>query len=871
MATVSSGESTSFSASDALRAIASQDPERAVLELDSRRYTYAELDEASESLAHALVEMLGPGRHHVGLYLEGTWELLVSSMAIARAGLVSVPVDPTAPAVHLGRVCDEVGAALVLSDAAPPPSCPATIVEPLSLVRSRPSGWNDIPPGTYVSIAFTSGSTGAPKGIVIPPAQRPVGDGGVDNSVYGTFDTALRAGLIAGGSTNVVETAAQNFILLGATIVAYEIRRLGTASFGSWLRAAQVFGFTSVPTVLRHLLRTLDESDQIDSVRMLFVSGETVTWEDLALLRRHFPEAIVMCIFGTTETGPCLALAVDSGTAIGVGPIPLGFPMAGRTVEIVDEHDRPVAEGGVGEIVVTGRETSLGYWQRPAETEATFASVDTEQRRVRTGDLGRWLPDGSVAHHGRRDHVVKIAGNRVELGQVEAGLRSLKGVGDAAATTYVDSYGDTRLAACVVAASGFVLHPAALRVELARRLPGPMLPDGIEVVDRLPLLPGGKIDRSRLPVSRAGHVGPTEEPTTSLERELVALWRDVLGVHSVSIDDDFFLLGGDSLRGARLIVELNRRRGVDLPVSVLVEAPTIRRFAAVLESHESPWSPLVPVRSTGDDPVLLVVHDGTGEVVFAHPLARHLPESVPVYGLRGQGLDGKAIPQTTIEELAARYLEAVRTVRPAGPYLLYGMSVGGTIAFEMARQLRAAGESVPLLAVGDTPGPGGYHSNPAPPLAERAAARLTEIRRLPPGLAARRATALAARQIRSRAVQASEWIRREPARRAADVRRLVDAAAGGAPVPLELRKQFALHLYGMLAVQYTPESPYDGSITILRSRDGASAVQLWAPYVSGDVDITEIDGAHTEFGREPVVGEVGRVLASSIGAAIKSG
>lgn len=860
------------SASDVLRDLAQRDPDRVALEVGDDRLTYAELDASSTGAASALVERLGPGRHHVVLSIESTRALLIASMALARAGLVSVPVDPAAPVELLRRVAADVDAALIVSDRAAVDAGDIDVIDPLDLVGPPPAGWQDVPPGEYVSIAFTSGSTGEPKGILVSAAQRPVGATGSDLSRYGQFGEAPRAGLIAIGSTNVAEATLQTVVSMGGTIVAYEIRRVGLTGFADWFRTANVFGMYAVPTLLRHLLATLDDGDVLEGMTQIFLGGEASTWEDIAEIRAHLPpEAVVVNMFGSTESGGSLRYVVTAQTPLGTGPLPLGAPIPGRTVELLDEDGQPVPDGEVGEIVVTGRETALGYWKRPDETAETFTDLGDGTRRVRTGDLGRLLPDGNIEYRGRRDHMVKIAGNRVELGHVEATLRLLDGVADAAATTYVDDAGEVRLTASAVPADGRRLHPSALRLELARRLPGPMLPDGIAILEELPRLPGGKVDRLRLPVARTLPRAASAPPETDLERRLLKLWQRVLGVDGLGVEDDFFSVGGDSLRGARIIVSIDEELGYDLPVSVLVEAPTVRQLAAYLETRTD-WSPLVPVRSEGSGPTLFVVHDGGGDVVYTRLLSSLLPEGFPIYGLRGQALEGRAIPERSVEELADRYLTAIRTVSPRGPYFLYGWSAGGTIAFEIARRLRCEDEDVPVLVLGDTPAPGAEVSFPAPESArERAAVRVRELREMPPARAALHALRLGAWQLAFRVGRV--WKRltggdRRAAQRLAATEELLRAAlAGGPAVPIELRVEFALRTYGALAAAYSPDGLYDGPLTVLRSSVSGFPVEPWSDYLTAPHREVPIDGRHEDFREEAVLRQIAAALAEEIALA----
>ncbi len=842
-------------ASEVLREIAASDPDRLALEVGDDRMTYAELDAATASVAAALVDRLGSGRHHVMLQIESTRAVLIASLAVGRAGMVTVPIDPTAPAEHVRRVAADVEATAILTDLAES-EAGVEAINPLDLVAEPPTDWADVPPGEYVSIAFTSGSTGEPKGIVM--AQR-----NYASMLTGDLHAAQefpRAAVIAIGSNNATVLSLETYIGTGATIAAYEIRRDGLTGIPEWLRSMNTFNFGGVPTLVRHIMAALGPNELIGATTF-YLSGEASTWEDVAEIRRHLaPNVQIINLYSGTEAGGVLHYVIDVGTELGTGALPLGVPFPGKLVELVDEEGQPVPPGEPGEIVVTSRETSLGYWKRPEETAQTFTELGDGLRRVRTGDLGRLLPDGNIEYRGRADHMVKIAGNRVELGHLEATLRQLDGVADAAATTYVDEAGELRLTASVVPVQGKSLHPSALRVELTRRLPAPLLPDGIAVLDELPRLPGGKVDRLRLPVARRLAGESSAPPETELEERILRRWQEVLGSEGLGVEDDFFTVGGDSLRGARVIIGMNEELAVDLPVSVLVEAPTVRQLAALLETGSAP-SPLVTARSEGSGPPLFVVHDVYGEVVHTRLLSTLLPDGFPIYGLLGQALEGRGIPERSIEELAGSYVAAIRTVRPHGPYLLYGASSGGTIGFEMARQLRRAGEDVPVLLLGDSVPPGFG-------LRERAAARASELREMPAAAAARYALRLAARQLAFRARRSAAFVsgsdRRARARQAADDELMRAATAGGPAVPLALRATFAMRIYGGLLDSYLPDSRYDGPLTVLRCDPSTFPAEPWDRFLTAPAKQVPIGGRHFELATEAGMRKVAAVLIPEI-------
>ncbi len=688
-----------------LRYLAARRPDLPAVQVDEQRLTYGTLNRRVDELAARLLADLGLGDQCIGLQCEGTIEMFVGALGISRAGKISVPIDPTAPPERVSTILKDVEACLLLSDVGQD-DIGVELARPSLHTAPIPAGGVDAPMGRIASVVFTSGSTGVPKGIVIPLEHRVNLRQASIFSTIGEIHEGEVIGSLAAGTVGFAEVLVHSAVHLGVTLDAYEIRRLGLGPLAAWLERSKVRGFVTVPTVLRYLLPTLPAGKIFPNLDAVILTGETATWEDVRELWPHLREgALVYNFFGLTETNAVAVMAIAEIPEGATGPLPAGRPVPGVSLTIVDEDGAKVTPGERGEIVVEGSGCTLGYWRRPELTARTFSVLPDGTRRVRTGDAGRWRRDGLLEHLGRLDHVVKVSGHRIDLGDIEANLRTVKGVASAAAAAYEDAEGNTRLLAFAVAQPGHLLHPWALRAALARRLPGPMLPDRVELVEVLPQLPNGKVDRSRLP--RIVSEPSVDDATASsgLQRQLAGLMAKILDLASVAPGDDFFQLGGDSLRAARLFTELETNLGIVRPVSMLLEASTPRALASAIEAGAETLGLLLPIQVEGQRPPLFVVHDGAGEVYYAGPLAAALGGDQPVYGIQPPLFFDADAAESTIEELATRYVAEVRRFRSSGPYLLYGHSLGGLIAYEMARQFQLAGAAVGLLGLGDSSAP----------------------------------------------------------------------------------------------------------------------------------------------------------------------
>jgi thioesterase domain-containing protein/acyl carrier protein len=369
--------------------------------------------------------------------------------------------------------------------------------------------------------------------------------------------------------------------------------------------------------------------------------------------------------------------------------------------------------GVQGELHIAGAQAARGYLNRPDLTAERFVpdpfSPSHGARMYKSGDLACWREDGTIDFLGRNDHQVKVRGFRIELAEIEAALQRCAGVREAVVLAREDragagQTGHKRLVAYVVTdehVTSEVLH-----AQLAAHLPEYMLPAAYVHVDAMPLTPGGKLDRKALPTPQDYAFGSRsyEAPHGPMEEWLAALWAQLLGVERVGRHDSFFELGGHSLLALQVMSRLGKWLGREVPVHLLFARPTVAALARWVGHPDSPADSghCVAVRTSGKEAPIFIVHAGDGEVGYAFDLAPHLPEAHPLYALAATGFAEGETPLSSVEAMAASYLRAMRSVQPHGPYGLIGWSAGGMIAYEIAAQLLAAGESVAFLGVIDT-------------------------------------------------------------------------------------------------------------------------------------------------------------------------
>ena len=844
----------------------SRTPEAVALIFGDSRMTYRELDARSSQLANYLRDLgVGPDVI-VGLSMERSLELVVGMMGVLKAGGAYLPLDPTYPPERLSYKAKNSGTRILLKTAGSAEVLPefdgqVTFLDSdWAKIASYPGTPPDpgVGPDSVIYLIYTSGSTGKPKGV--QALQK-----GLVNRLAWMWD-AMPYGddevCVFKTSPMFVDSVVEVFgpLLQGVPLVIAPARlERDMAQFTPFLRDAGVTRLVLVPSLLRALLslgpKTIEE---ISGIRYWYCSGERLPPELAEAFKPVLPGAQLINIYGSSEVSADVTVqdALDGSFD---GDVPLGRPIWNSRIYVLDNDMEPVPVGVVGEIYVGGDCLARGYVGRSELTEERFVrdpfSEEPEARLYRMGDLGRFRSDGALEYVGRVDHQVKIRGNRVELGEVEAALASHPAVNETVVIAQEVMPGDARLIGYVVPAEGTLAGPSEgeLRNHLRDLLPEFMIPARFMVMEAFPLLPNGKLNRHVLPVPEGRPDGiDYVAPRTPVEETLCAIWSEALGVERVGVHDEFFMLGGDSLQAIEMFLQIEKTLGRQLPRSVLFEAGTVAEMAENIESA-GPMTCLVPIQRSGDKPIFFCVHDVNGEVLNFRSLAQRIGENQPFYGIQSVGLDGSELPPTRLEDMAARYLQEIREIQPEGPYYIGGYSLGGTIAYEMAQQLRAAGESIGLLVFLDT-----YAGSE-----ERRASIAQWL-----GVHRRRLAALDRADIWPYlAERVSNMVEMT---RAALRFRLVAAVSGlaraaGRPTPAAFRQPTDVNIQAGRDYELRP---YDGDAVLFKAAPYAwapeDAHEGWREFVRGDLQIRTIPGQHGDILEEHNVDDLARQLAECL-------
>ncbi|MGV9316592.1 amino acid adenylation domain-containing protein [Streptomyces sp. NPDC003691] len=719
---------------DAVAVQAARTPDTTALVHSGRTLDYAALDGRANRLAQ-LLRAAGAGPDAlVGVCLDQGVEQAVALLAVLKSGAAYVPLDPEQPAERLGHMLtDSAPVVLITTTAhrsllAGADSATGSSVLLLDELAGELAAAPDtapeggVGPDDLAYVIYTSGSTGKPKGVAVQHRQ-------VLTYLAGVRQRFAEAGLADGARYALLQSLAFDFgmttlylsLTTGGTLHLLAPRTPGP-ELAAYLAGERIDCVKLTPSHLAALMAEVDDPAELLPRSLLILGGEASGWEwsrELAATAARTGCRVVNHYGPTEATVGATTLLVDPERPAEGPTTPIGRPLPGARVYLLDAYGEPVPPGVTGELWIGGDRLARGYLGLPELTAERFRPdpfADGERadaRMYRTGDLARHRPDGTIEFLGRGDDQVKIRGYRVELGEVEAHLVQLPGVAQAVAAARGPA-GEQVLVGYLVPADGAAPPPVAeLRALLSRRLPDYLVPSRFAVLPELPRQAHGKVDRRALP--EPGAPGPGEgaeyvAPRTPAEEAVAAVWAELLGLERVGAHDDFFDLGGHSLLAMRMVAALRRVLGAEAKITLMdvFQERTVAALAALAETSEEDRGPrrllheLTP-RQPADAVTLSLVclPYGGGSAVVYQPLADALPPGVALHAVAVPGHDlGMSEESLPLEEVARRCAEEVLAGVP-GPVAVYGhCGVGAALAVELARLLAAAGREPAAVYLG---------------------------------------------------------------------------------------------------------------------------------------------------------------------------
>jgi amino acid adenylation domain-containing protein len=849
-------------------------PQATALMFEDQRLSYFELNRQANCLANHLRALgVGPDKL-VGVRMERSARLIVALLGIIKAGGAYLPLDLSYPKERSAFMLADAQAPVLLTEARLAGDLPETSAKIVCLDKDWDliAGFSDENPANLTTaenliyVIYTSGSTGIPKGVSVP--HRAV-NRLIFNTNYLELSPADRVAQTSNSSFDAATFEIWGALLHGAQLVgiAKEVA-LSPRQFAEEIQSKQISAMFLTTALFNQIAR--DVPTAFSSMRQLMFGGEACDPQWVRVVLDQGPPQRLVHVYGPTESTTFATWHLIESLPNDALTIPIGRPISNTETYIVDRHLKPVPIGVPGELYLGGDGLAREYLNRPELTSERFLtnpfSSKPGARLYKTGDVARYLPDGSIEFVGRTDHQVKIRGFRIELGEVETALTEHPDVTACVVTTTGTESGDKRLTAYFVPARGLELTVTKLREFLKQKLPDYMIPACFISLEALPISPNGKVDRRALPAPdgikadwETNFIAPSDE----LELKLTKIWEKVLGIRPIGVDDNFFDLGGHSLLAVRLFAQIEKTFDRNLPLATLFSAPTVKQLARVLrdEGWRDAWSSLVMIQGGGERRPFFCVHAAGGNVLEYRDLARLLGPDQPFYGLQARGLNGKEEPHTGIKEMAAHYIREMREVQTEGPYLLGGRSSGGTIAFEMACQLASEGHETALLALLDTY-PAGYFkllpgsqsvAQRAERLAKKYAMHVSNLRQL----SWRTRGAYLLNKLR----YAPEKARHKLYRRCYKIYKRF-----GRPLPPVLKN---IEEINFAAVKdYEPQT-YAGDVTLFLASDLTADYDLhdgWRELVHGRIDTLEIPGNHINIIKEPHVGELAEQLQSCLAA-----
>jgi amino acid adenylation domain-containing protein len=696
-------------------------PHATALRCGSVQLSYAELNQRANELAQHLVSCGVSRESLVAVCLPRSAEMVISLLAVLKAGGAYLPLDLSSPPRRLSAILTEAQPRLLLTVSEWRERVPEVTETSVLYLDGE---WDDhewsragaavldapvVDAGNLAYVIYTSGSTGQPKGAMIThrgvvnyltwcQSAYPLseGSGAVVHSPIG-FDltvTSLYGPLVSGGCVHLLEENE------GVEGLAKALEEPG-----------QTYSLIKLTPAHLEMLSRLISIDSRVQTRSMVIGGEALYGHDVKSWQERAPEVRLINEYGPTETVVgCCVFEVEAQSDV-TPLVPIGRPIANTRLYILNDEMMVLPAGVKGELYIGGEGVGRGYLRKPEATAERYVpdpfSADGGGRLYRTGDLARYRKDGAIEYLGRVDSQVKVRGYRIELGEIEAVLKTFELVQDAIVIQKGESREAQRLVAYIVPKADSDLTIAAVRDYLKSELPPYMIPSAIMLIDALPLTMNGKIDYRELPewdVEKAPVRTTFVAPRNIIELHVAEIWQEVLNVPRVGATDDFFELGGHSMLGMRVSARIFEKFGYEVPLSVFFEGGTVEHVASLIRNKTNTSSShLVMLQSGTSGPPIFFVHPIGGGIVCYVYLARHLGPDQRVYALQALEKDD---PHTQVETMAASYIEVMRQAEPNGPYLLGGWSFGTYVAFEMACQLKRAGQEVELLAICDNGKPG---------------------------------------------------------------------------------------------------------------------------------------------------------------------
>jgi amino acid adenylation domain-containing protein len=690
-------------------------PGRIAVGCDRNSLSYDDLNRISNRIAHAILRCRGDRREPIALLFRQGPTAVAATIGLLKSGNIYVPLEPNQPVHELQKIFAHCQPGLIICNCETEALARSLVddagrhlnVETAVSDESEIDPGLDILPDRICYVFYTSGTTGPAKGVfdnhrnVLHNVMRYTNNLGV-----GAKD---RLSLIQSCSFSGTVSSLFSALLNGAAVCPFDLQGQGIARLASWVERQRITVFHSTPTLFEQLMAT---GRKFDGLRMVRIEGDRAELRQISLFQSHFDaDCVLVNGLGLTEAGIVRQYFLTPRTKIDGDVVPVGQAIEDMEINLVDNEGCNVDPGTVGEIVIRSRYLACGYWLQPKLTEAAFVPdpAGGGMRSYRTSDLGRLRADGCLDYLGRKDFQAKLRGQWVDTAKIESALCAMESINQALVLIRDGGLGTQQLTAYLVAA-GAQPSVDGIRRALGRTLPTVMIPSRYVFIAGMPLDRNGKVDRRRFPAPERHRPilkNIFVAPRSQEEQVVAECFRAVLKIDRAGVHDDFLDLGGDSLLATELSMMIEERLEVECPAALMGRPSSVASIVSRL-GQGLPESALVPIQIGDGRTPLFCIHNYSGDVSDYHRLAACLEPNRTVYGLQSREFSKAGIRDVRVEDMAAAYLMEIIAVDADGPYYLCGDCFGGTIAFEIAQQLRRQGRNVALLALIDTAFPGGF-------------------------------------------------------------------------------------------------------------------------------------------------------------------